>query len=67
MHAVHSWGQGSNYLSDQRVPTCDRKRGEGRGEKEHQPMDEIWTRKPFFGPIGLGALKVMGVEEKPQL
>ena len=27
-------------------PTCDLKRRDRRGEKQHQPLDEIWTRKP---------------------
>ena len=49
MHAVHFGGQGRSYLSDQRVPpTCDWKRGEGRKETEHWPLDEIWTCKPYF-------------------
>ena len=47
MHAVHFWGQGSSYLFDQRVPCLGVKK-KGRGEKEHQPLDEIWTCKPQF-------------------
>ena len=31
MHAVHFWGQGSSYLSDQRVPVTEKEeKGEGK-------------------------------------
>ena len=29
-------------------PTCNEKRGEGKGEMDHHSSDEKWTRKPVF-------------------
>ena len=33
--------------SDESVLTCDEKRGEGKGEMNHRPLDEKWTCKPL--------------------
>ena len=33
-------------------PTCDEKRGKGKKEMVHRPLDEKWTRKPVLGPCG---------------
>ena len=45
MHAQYFFSRGKGKTLRRECPTCDEKRGEGKGEMDHRPQDEKWTRK----------------------
>ena len=45
MHALYFLSRERGITFRRECPTCDEKRGEGKGEMDHRPQDEKWTRK----------------------
>ena len=48
VHALYFLSRERGKTLKRECPTCDKKRGEGKGKMDHRPLDEKWTLKPVF-------------------
>ena len=48
MHALYFLSRERGKTHRRECPTCDEKRGEGKGGMDHQPLDEKWMCKPIL-------------------